>query len=406
MASEPAEKWLCCSYCSACFQSQDLLEKHLEEYRLRAAELQECWAHANSCDTAMVEEENDSFQILPNIPCPQEGCKRGPGGSTGWSVRKHFPIHVPCLEVCLDCCLHISRNASQLFTHVKEHPGNTKARRQYIDDVKRTLEKLCQKRLLDELRSVPNAVRILPRAGGAISLRLTELMDERDPDNPVEAAASGDEGGSRKRPCLDSRQQQAQSNQPHTSEFTGNPESTNLSADNETWLNREREATIASYPYTAQKGKTSKMMYEITRSILTNHPESNETLQMLFEELDSRQIEDLHRTMFEIIGGRKHTGVDRHHLRTALSQLWTSLQASDTYILEGKLQLPRSTCVFMDIGKTGDLTVSVKVGRAAGLLFHRIFQPLTHLRYHTYWWSETKTIGKGGERGDEAQIKC
>lgn len=176
--------------------------------------------------------------------------------------------------------------------------------------------------------------------------------------------------------------------------------SINLSADNEAWLNRERDAVIASYPYTAQKGKSKKMAAEIERYLLRGGPEHAGTIRELFEELNLPQVEDLHRTMFDMTDSGTPDGVDRRQLRDALSELFDCLEVSHTYVLEGRLQLPRTTCLFMDMGETGDLTVTVKVGREAGLAFNKRFQPLTHLRYHSYYSAEASvSTGSRDEDG-------
>merc|ERR1712000_527305 len=111
--------------CSASFDSNDALRGHLNEYRVRAAELEKCQAHAN----ANVNEESEGGtgseveergkSIRRNTSCPYSGCDRTVPFQKGQQLRVHFRRHVACEEVCV-CCFKVFRRASEFIRHMRE----------------------------------------------------------------------------------------------------------------------------------------------------------------------------------------------------------------------------------------------------------------------------------------------
>ncbi|KAJ6445210.1 HMG box protein [Purpureocillium lavendulum] len=140
-------------------------------------------------------------------------------------------------------------------------------------------------------------------------------------------------------------------------------------------INRVTTAARASYPYTIE-GKTATLKEEISGATIPEHAQRKTALQELFQELSPQDIEDLHRTIFE-----NEVGLNRRDLPAVWQQVWDALQSSRAYALEEELQLPRTSCIFVDIDTDGDLVVSVKIGRLKGLRLCADWKLLTHLRY-------------------------
>lgn len=174
-----------CGYCSAYFDSSDLLENHLHEYRVRATELEACRAHAQS-DTP--EDERASFYVSKDTACPFTGCAKGPG-SNGRTIRDHFFIHVDCLEPCLHCAAHISRNASQFFKHSVKCYGKNRRQRDYIAQVKEALKAEAEEKLLGMLQ--PGGMRMVAR---------NSVIHESCRARPHHAADGDSESGFQPRP--------------------------------------------------------------------------------------------------------------------------------------------------------------------------------------------------------------
>lgn len=163
-------------------------------------------------------------------------------------------------------------------------------------------------------------------------------------------------------------------NQHQCAPWEGNARTSGQEVENDL-INRVTTAARASYPYTIE-GKTATLKDEISRAILPEHAQKETALQELFQELSPQDIEDVHRTVLE-----KDVGLDRRDIRAVWQQVWDALQSSRAYILEEKLRLPRTSCIFVDIDTDGDLVVSVKIGRLKGMRLCADWKLLTHLRY-------------------------
>ncbi|KAK1973280.1 hypothetical protein LZ30DRAFT_744037 [Colletotrichum cereale] len=123
MSHEINRLWQC-SFCSAIFISDSLLQLHFDEYRSRAAEAENCRAHANaSADNSSEDRLDDNEEletIKKNSKCPFNGCDRSDPFQKGQQLRVHYGRHVACEEVCV-YCYKVFRVASEYIRHTREH---------------------------------------------------------------------------------------------------------------------------------------------------------------------------------------------------------------------------------------------------------------------------------------------
>ncbi|RMJ00579.1 hypothetical protein CDV36_015866 [Fusarium kuroshium] len=149
MSREANQLWEC-NYCSALFATSDLLEAHLQYFRSRIPELEECRAHANANNEDLGycsgSEDEDFDTIRANSTCPYEECKRTQPFKKGQQLRVHFRTHVTCEEVCV-CCFKIFRRTSEFIRHTREHTGATETKRKYMEQIAAELRKLADKEL-------------------------------------------------------------------------------------------------------------------------------------------------------------------------------------------------------------------------------------------------------------------
>jgi hypothetical protein len=108
MSHENDCQWQC-SFCSACFPTNNSLQQHFEEYRvsltpreldhpansvqLRAAELERCKSHADANKEEQASDSSGSSEdgsdiIRANTRCPK--CPRRKPFATGQQLRVHF----------------------------------------------------------------------------------------------------------------------------------------------------------------------------------------------------------------------------------------------------------------------------------------------------------------------------
>ncbi|KAK2005332.1 hypothetical protein LZ32DRAFT_200012 [Colletotrichum eremochloae] len=125
MSHEINRLWQC-NFCSAIFVSDNLLQLHFDEYRSRAAEAENCRAHANAnADESLEERLHDNEEldtIKKNSKCPFNGCDRSDPFQKGQQLRVHYGRHVACEEVCV-YCYKVFRVASEYIRHTREHGG-------------------------------------------------------------------------------------------------------------------------------------------------------------------------------------------------------------------------------------------------------------------------------------------
>ncbi|KAM0185553.1 hypothetical protein ACHAPI_012131 [Fusarium lateritium] len=172
MPSQVNQLWQC-NYCSALFERSALLDAHLEYFRSRISELEECRAHAKANANA----ENDAYDpdsdeddddnddnddndgggsdlpaIRANTKCPFEECDRSHPFKKGQQLRAHYRVHVRCEEVCV-CCFKVFRWTSEFIRHTREHPTTTKIKKKYMEGTAVELRKTANKELYTQLES-------------------------------------------------------------------------------------------------------------------------------------------------------------------------------------------------------------------------------------------------------------
>jgi len=148
-----------CRFCSASFDSNDALRGHLNEYRVRAAELEKCQAHAN----ANVNEESEGGtgseveergkSIRRNTSCPYSGCDRTVPFQKGQQLRVHFRRHVACEEVCV-CCFKVFRRTSEFIRHMREHSIMSETKKKYVKQMCAELRAVADKELEAHLTDI------------------------------------------------------------------------------------------------------------------------------------------------------------------------------------------------------------------------------------------------------------
>lgn len=336
-------------------------------------------------------------------------------------IHTNIEEDIECREVCLDCITYTSENARQFYSHALKCRGKTDARRLYIDSVKRTLRVRSDDLLLDMLRSVPGAVRILSRSSKTIDITRDTTLN-----GPVHEAPGAEvQERSSKRQCLDVVQHLAQSSdqspQPHAegdaegalndeqqSEYRHMPVALppptgemSLAGSSASDAGFAHTATDEMYdqlePHTraAQPGlivpilrtnfnstshgartDETRMRSEILEYMMARRGEQDINIKGYVEgELTLHQLEDLYSTIALPVG--------MHHdeLKDAFADLWSCLEDSNAYVVERALQIPRSTCMCLEINTMGDFEVRVRVGRNKGLLFAGKYHLLRHVLF-------------------------
>ncbi|CAH0019558.1 unnamed protein product [Clonostachys rhizophaga] len=157
-----------CLYCSASFLSNDLLARHLEEYRLsgRTPDVLLRDAHGRNHSR-----EASSFGSTP--------------GYVNLPFLSYVRAYVPCEEVCV-ICFKVFRWTSEYIRHAREHPNPSQTKRQYTEKIcselrgqsNRELEKALKKSMGGHMEPI-----LGKRTWGAASLETDSAKDCREPNN-------------------------------------------------------------------------------------------------------------------------------------------------------------------------------------------------------------------------------
>lgn len=135
-----------------------------------------------------------------------------------------------------------------------------------------------------------------------------------------------------------------------------------------------------SSPQGLSSGGTGKenpatMKSKVLRYMLARQPKLGKNIQRYVQDLTPERLRDLFTTIFNPIG------LHHHELKDALADLWYCLASAEAYVMEAELNIPRSTCMCMEVDREGDYEVKVKVGRHEGLRFIRKYQLLFHTNF-------------------------
>ncbi|KAK0367753.1 hypothetical protein CLIM01_14892 [Colletotrichum limetticola] len=155
MSREINQFWQC-KFCSALFLSDDLLQLHIEEYRSRAAEAENCRAHVNANADESSEDRLDDNEelgmIKRNTQCPYKGCNRNDPFQKGQQLRVHYRRHVACEEVCV-YCYKVFRAASEYIRHTRDHNDAVAEKEAYTSRRCTRLLEQTNRELMEQLRT-------------------------------------------------------------------------------------------------------------------------------------------------------------------------------------------------------------------------------------------------------------
>lgn len=317
------------------------------------------------------------------------------------SIYADAVIDISCHEMCLDCHIHVSNNASKFFKHAQKCRGKTPERKQYITSVKRSFRARSDNRLLELLRDVPNALRMFSYDG-----KTTDTTRNRTLEAPVyEAPESNNQERLSKRrsgqhpghqhatlpppgesfgisraessACsVEIAQTDRTNNQLGSDTLAANPESTAsilganfISPSHNEQLSIEMSTTAATRQVPVEE---ATMRSEILAYMLSKLPGQHEYIERYVRELTPQRAQDLKSTIFDDIG------LPCHNVENAFKDLWHCLEASQAFRMEKQLEVPRSTCMSVDVDPCGDWEVKVKVDRHQGLRLVIKYRMLIH----------------------------